>query len=327
MQESLISVIVPIYNTEKYLDNCIESITNQSYKNLDIILVNDGSTDKSKSICEKWMKNDSRIRLINQENMGAAMAKNTGLDSIKGDLFVIVDSDDILYEKNIEVLYKYMEKENADIIEGCHTIDIDEFNNIDIEYYENNKSIKTFSTEEALKELIISRKFHQTPWNKIYKIDLLKNIRFPKGRYIDDEYWTYKLFANAEKVVSLDNITYYYRQHGSSTMGRNYSVRRLDAIDALYERYVFMKDNFPRLKNLAYKAFLNNCIFNFQKLCLLEDLDINKEFRKNLLKKYRLSVKEEGLNRLSKKDKIIFYSFYKFPYSLSKIRNRLRRGI
>lgn len=326
MKEKLVSVIVPIYNTEKYLDNCIESIINQSYKNLDIILVNDGSTDKSKSICEKWMKNDSRIRIINQENMGAAMAKNTGLDSVKGDLFVILDSDDILYEKNIEILYKYMKKVNADIIEGSYTIDINEFNNVSIKY-DDNKYIEIFNTEDALKELIISRKFHQTPWNKIYKTDLLKNIRFPKGRYIDDEYWTYKLFANAETVASLDNITYYYRQHNSSTMGRNYSVRRLDAIDALYERYVFMKDKFPKLKNLAYKAFLNNCMFNFQKLCLLEDLDINKEFREDLLRKYRLSVQEEGLNGLSKKDKMMFYSFYKFPYLLSKIRNRLGRGI
>lgn len=326
MQENLISVIVPIYNTEKYLDNCIESIVNQSYKYLDIILVNDGSTDKSKSICEKWMENDSRVRLINQENMGAAMAKNTGLDSIKGDLFVIVDSDDILYEENIELLYKYMKKTDADIIEGSHTSDMDKFNNIEIEY-NNNKSIEIFNTEGALKELIISRKFHQTPWNKIYKTDLLKKIRFPKGRYIDDEYWTYKLFANAKKIVSLDGITYYYRQHDSSTMGRNYSVRRLDAIDALYERYIFMKDNFPKLKNLAYKTFLDNCVFNFQKLCMLEDLDISKEFRENLLKKYRLSVQEEGLNELSKKDKIKFYCFYKLPYSLSKIRNRLGRGI
>lgn len=326
MQENLISVIVPIYNTEKYLDNCIQSIVNQSYKNLDIILVNDGSTDKSKSICEKWMKNDLRIRLINQENMGAAIAKNTGLNSIKGDLFIIVDSDDILYDKNIEILYKYMKKVNVDIIEGFYTIDIDEFNNINL-LYDDDKSIEIFNTENALKEIIINRKFHPTPWNKIYKTELLKDIRFPKERYIDDEYWTYKLFANAKKVALVDSITYYYRQHNSSTMGRNYSVRRLDAIDAFYERYIFMKDKFPILKYLAYKTFLNNCIFNFQKLCLLEDLDIDKEFREDLLKKYRLSVQEEGLHGLSKKDKAIFYFFYKFPYLLSKIRNKLGRGI
>ena len=100
------SFIIPIYNTEKYLDNCIKSVVNQSYKNLDIILVNDGSTDKSKYICEKWMKNDSRVRLINQENMGAAMAKNTGLDSIKGDLFVFG------YEYNVKPeVKKILERE------------------------------------------------------------------------------------------------------------------------------------------------------------------------------------------------------------------------
>lgn len=326
MQENLISVIIPIYNTEKYLDSCIKSVVNQSYKNLDIILVNDGSTDKSKSICEKWMKNDSRIRLINQENMGAAIAKNTGLDSIKGDLFVIVDSDDILYEKNIELLYRYMKKENADIIEGSHTIDIDEFNNIAIEY-NNNKSIETFNTENALKELIISRKFHQTPWNKIYKTDLLKNIRFPKGRYIDDEYWTYKLFANAEKITWVNTIIYYYRQHESSIMGRNYSIRRLDAIEALYERYIFMKERFPNLVELSYKSFLNCCIYNFQKLCLLKNLDIDKKFRYDILKKFKFVVKKESFNNLLIKEKLLYGFFYKFPYMISYIRNVLNRGI
>lgn len=322
--ERLISVIVPVYNTEKYLEACIKSIVNQSYKNLDIILVNDGSTDKSKEICEKWKEKDFRIRLINQSNMGAAMAKNTGLDTIKGDLFMILDSDDLLHKNNIEILYNFMKKENSDIIEACHTTILEEFKSTDIQ---QNKIFENFNTEDALKELIISGKFHQTPWNKLYKRQLLKDIRFPKGKYIDDEYWTYKLFANAKRITWVDDVIYYYRQHEESTMGRIYSIKRLDAIDALYDRYKFMKKKFPNLMDLSCKVFLNSCIYNFQKLCMFNELDDNQELREDLLKKIRQTIKREKINNLNIKEKLLFYFFCKYPYVVSRIRNTLGRGV
>ena len=324
MRKKLISVIIPIYNTEKYLDDCIRSVIKQSYRYLDIILVNDGSTDKSKSICEKWQQKDERIRLINQKNMGAAMAKNTGLNAIKGDLFIILDSDDLLHEKNIEVLYNCMQKEKSDIIEACHTTKFEEFKRINLQ---QNTKIRNFNTENALKELIMSGKFHQTPWNKLYKIELLKEIRFPKGRYIDDEYWTYKLFANAKKITWINDVIYYYRQHEESTMGKQYSIKRLDAIDALYERYNFMKVNFPNLKELSCKTFLNNCIYNFQKLCMFEDLDKDKNLREDLWNKIKQTIENDNIDSLTIKNKVLFFSFYKYPYMISKIRNMLGRGI
>lgn len=324
MNNFLISVIIPIYNTEKYLEDCIKSVVNQSYENLDIILVNDGSTDKSKEICEKYAEKDSRIRLINQSNMGAAMAKNAGLNNIKGDLFMILDSDDLLQKNNIEILYDCMQKEKSDIIEACYTTIYKEFKNIDI--HQNSKK-ENFNTENALKELIISRKFHQTPWNKLYKTELLKDIRFPKDKYIDDEYWTYKLFANAKRITWINEVLYYYRQHEESTMGRMYSIKRLDAVDALYDRYKFMKKNFPNLSDLSCKVFLNNCIYNFQKLCMFNEIDSNQKFREDLLKKIRETIKREKINGLNIKEKLLFYFFCKCPYIVSKIRNTLGRGV
>ena len=324
MKEELISVIIPIYNTEKYLKECIKSVVNQSYGNLEIILINDGSTDKSKEICEIWKEKDSRIRLINQINMGAAMAKNTGLDAIKGDLFLILDSDDLLHQNNIEILYNCMQKENSDIIEACHTTIFEEFKKVNID---QNKKIQSFNTENALKELIISRKFHQTPWNKLYKTSLLKDIRFPKGRYIDDEYWTYKLFANAKKITWVDDEIYYYRQHEQSTMGRQYSIKRLDGIDALYERYNFMKHKFPNLNKLSYKAFLINSMYNFQKLCMFSELDKDKKYRNDLWNKVKKSIEKDKIYDFTIKDKLLFYSFCKYPYAISKVRNMLGRGI
>lgn len=324
MKEELISVIIPIYNTEKYLKECIKSVVNQSYDNLEIILINDGSTDKSKEICETWKEKDFRIRLINQINMGAAMAKNTGLDAIKGDLFLILDSDDLLHQNNIEILYNCMQKENSDIIEACHTTIFEKFKKVNID---QNKKIQSFNTENALKELIISRKFHQTPWNKLYKTSLLKDIRFPKGRYIDDEYWTYKLFANAKKITWVDHEIYYYRQHEQSTMGRQYSIKRLDGIDALYERYNFMKDKFPNLNKLSYKAFLINSMYNFQKLCMFSELDKDKKYRNDLWNKVKQSIEKDKIYDFNIKDKLLFYSFCKYPYAISKVRNMLGRGI
>lgn len=328
MKDCLISIIIPIYNTEKYLRECLDSVTNQSYKNLDIILINDGSTDRSKEICEEYVNKDKRIRLINQKNMGAAMAKNTGLDLIRGDLFSIIDSDDILHPNNLEMLYKNMINTDADIIEGNFTTTLDKFNNeLNIKNSIDKKNIKVFNTEKALEELIISRKFHQTPWNKLYKTELLKNIRFPDGKYIDDEYWTYKLFLNAKQVSSLDLITYYYRQHESSTMGKSYSVRRLDAVDALYERYLIIKERFSNLEYLALQSFLLCCIYNFQKLCMNPNLDKNKFYREELMIKFQSLAKESNLSRFSTKEKVLIKSFYKAPYITSKIRNTLGRGI
>lgn len=328
MKDCLISIIIPIYNTEKYLRECLDSVTNQSYENLDIILINDGSTDRSKDICEEYVNKDKRIRLINQENMGAAMAKNTGLDLIKGNLFTIIDSDDILHPHNLEILYKNMINMDADIVEGNFTTTLDKFNNeLNIKNSIDKKNIKVFNTEKALEELIISRKFHQTPWNKLYKTELLKDIRFPDGKYIDDEYWTYKLFLNAKRISTLDLITYYYRQHDSSTMGKSYSVRRLDSIDALYERYLIIKEKFPNLEYLALKSFLLCCIYNFQKLCMSRDLDKNKFYREEIMIKFNCLIKESDLSKFSTKEKVLIKSFYKTPYMTSKIRNTLGRGI
>ena len=198
----------------------------------------------------------------------------------------------------------------------------EEFENITL----NNK-IENFDTENALREMIINGKFHQTPWNKLYKTELLKDIRFPKGRYIDDEYWTYKLFANAKKITWVNEVIYYYRQHKESAMGRRYSIKRLDGIDALYERYNFMKEKFPNLVDLSYKIFLNNCIYNFQKLCMVSELDNNRELREDLLKKVRVNIKKNKISNFTIKEKILFYFFCKFPYTVSKIRNTLGRGV
>ena len=328
MKNELISVIIPIYNTEKYLKECIDSVINQSYKNLDIILINDGSTDGSKKLCDEYVNRDLRIRLINQKNKGAAATKNVGLNLIKGELFTIIDSDDILHPHNLEILYKNMINMYADIVEVNFTTTLDKFNNeLNIKNSIDKKNIKVFNTEKALEELIISRKFHQTPWNKLYKTELLKDIRFPDGKYIDDEYWTYKLFLNAKRISTLDLITYYYRQHDRSTMGKSYSVRRLDSIDALYERYLIIKEKFPNLEYLALKSFLLCCIYNFQKLCMSRDLDKNKFYREEIMIKFNCLIKESDLSKFSTKEKVLIKSFYKTPYMTSKIRNTLGRGI
>ena len=328
MKNELISVIIPIYNTEKYLKECIDSVINQSYKNLDIILINDGSTDGSKKLCDEYVNRDLRIRLINQKNKGAAATKNVGLNLIKGELFTIIDSDDILHPHNLEILYKNIINMDADIVEGNFTTTLDKFNNeLNIKNSIDKKNIKVFNTEKALEELIISRKFHQTPWNKLYKTELLKDIRFPDGKYIDDEYWTYKLFLNAKRISTLDLITYYYRQHDRSTMGKSYSVRRLDSIDALYERYLIIKEKFPNLEYLALKSFLLCCIYNFQKLCMSRDLDKNKFYREEIMIKFNCLIKESDLSKFSTKEKVLIKSFYKTPYMTSKIRNTLGRGI
>lgn len=328
MEYPLISIIVPIYNTEKYLNQCIESIVNQSYKNLQIILIDDGSTDKSNQICKLWEKRDNRINLVEQNNLGAAGAKNTGLNLIEGEWFLIVDSDDILLNHTVELLYNCANDNMADIVEGKLMPFYDSTFKMVMEKEKIPLNVRSFNEEQAIYELIIERKFHQTPCNKIYKSNLIENIRFPQGRYIDDEYWTYKVFANAKKIISIDNIIYYYRKHENSAMGRAYSLGRLDSLDAFMERVDFVKDKYPSLETIAIEKFLINSIFNFQKLCFFSKLDLMKDNRGKILKNYKIYYKTyKNYNSICFKEKILFEIFYRCPYLICNIRNVLRRGM
>ena len=242
-----ISVVIPVYNVEKYLSECLDSVVNQTYKNLQIILVDDGSTDFSGKICDVYAEKDNRITVVHQKNAGAGAAKNTGLELIDGDYFSIIDSDDYIELDMYEKMVNSLEKYNADIVQ-CLFRNVYVNDSFDRKYKIKGNYPKVLTSKSFLKEYLYDWKYAIFA-NKVFKSSLLKEIRFPVGRKIDDEFFTYKLVCNAKKVVNIDNILYNYRMRKTSVMNENDTDRLIyDRIDCFIERYNYVSDIYPSLK-------------------------------------------------------------------------------
>ena len=240
----LISVIVPVYRVEQYLDRCLRSITEQTYRNLEIILVDDGSPDGSGAICDAWAAKDSRIRVIHKKNAGAGAARNTGLDAATGEIISMIDSDDYLEIHMYEHLLGLM-TEDVDIVECdiCWT----ERDDLPMEDG-GSAEIRVCDVEEAMLLHIRDEIFCQTPPNKLYRSSTVRDIRFPEGNLIDDEFFTYKVIGNARKLARSSACMYAYRQQPGSAMHKSFSVRRLQGLEGKRQRLEYLRQQMPSLE-------------------------------------------------------------------------------
>ena len=225
MKVSLISVIVPVYNVAQFLDDCLVSIINQSYNNIEIILVDDGSTDKSGEICDIFADQDRRIRVIHKKNGGLSSARNVGLNVARGNFIVFVDSDDCLNKKMIEKLYNAVMSSNTEI--ACCDYTSSGFNN------DSDSEIEVLSREDAISTLFDDYGFQCFAWNKIYKRSLFENICYPEGKLFEDIVTTYKLLKKVDKVVYIKEKLYYYRQRTNSITRTTFNKKNKDLIDAI----------------------------------------------------------------------------------------------
>jgi glycosyltransferase involved in cell wall biosynthesis len=261
---SLISVIVPVYNVEKYLDRCVSSIVNQTYRNLEIILVDDGSPDNCPAMCDAWAKKDSRIKVVHQPNGGGAKARNAGLALVTGSYVGFVDSDDVIHPMMYETLLQIAQSSGCDISEcGYYAFgssDVIEPEPINI----SNHDIQCYSTEQALQENIRDHICRQLVWNKLYNCRTVENVRFVEGKYIDDEFFTYRALGNAKKIAVTHQKLYYYRQQQDSVMHQEYSLKWLDAIEAKQCRLRYLSDNFESLVGAAQINLLFTCMYHGQ---------------------------------------------------------------
>ena len=245
-----VSIIIPVYNVELYIEECIETLIKQNYSNLEIILIDDGSTDASGKICDEYAKKDKRIKVIHQINGGAANAKNAGLDCISGEYFTFIDSDDYVGPNWISDLVNLMETRDVDIVECSFC---KEYKNKK-EYIEKKINGK-YTVQEYMKGYLndwTSSLF----WNKLFKSKLLNDIRFHmERRCIDDEFFTYKLICNAESIFITSNSYYHYRQRRSSAVmsPKNQLQITKDALDILPERYSWVISRYPSLKRIYLK--------------------------------------------------------------------------
>lgn len=237
--EPKISVIIPVYNVEKYLEKCINSVIEQTYTNLEIILVNDGSTDSSGEICDKYKQLDNRIVVFHKENGGLSDARNYGIERANGEYIAFLDSDDWVDFKYIEILYENLRNYNADI-SICNFRRVHDEN----ELLNNNNNIILYNNIEALQQ-IYTNKSVQTivAWNKLYKSNILKKNRFPKGKIHEDEYLIPILLYSAKIVVYTDKELVYYRQTPNSIMNSKFRLENLDYLYAIEHRNKFFLNN------------------------------------------------------------------------------------
>lgn len=235
MQE-LISVIVPIYNIEKYIEKCIASISSQTYKNLEIILIDDGSTDSSGSICDTLAKNDPRIKVIHKKNGGLSDARNAGLEVAEGEYFSFIDGDDFITPDTLEKLYNAAVSTDSEI-SVCNML----------RYYEDGSTVDFYcpSTAPVTLEGIDRFKTLNQPsvCNKLFKAELFGDLRFPKSKYYEDTYIYHILAYNASKATLTGHNGYMYLSRRDSILGANISERYFDCIEAIYNRLVFLAEH------------------------------------------------------------------------------------
>lgn len=283
----LISVIVPVYNVEDYLERCIDSITGQTYKNLEIILVDDGSTDNSGEICDRKAEEDDRIIVIHKQNGGLSDARNTGLAAASGEYISFIDSDDRIEKKMYMTLFNAI-KENNCGASGCKFFRTD---NINADFPEADDSVKIYSGAEIQHELINDKIIQQVVWNKLYRTELIKDIPFEFGKCNEDEFWTYKALDNCNTFAAVNYYGYAYLQRSQSIINSSFSLKRLDAVEGKALRAEYIKTHYPELYNEAVKNLISTCIYSGQlSLMNLSGNDIAKasEILKGYTKKYSL---------------------------------------
>ena len=246
--DKLVSVVVPVYNVEKYLDRCVQSILKQTYSNIEIILVDDGSTDNSGSMCEDWKARDGRIVAVHKENGGLSDARNYGLRHASGDYVCFIDSDDFVDSRFVEILYSLIAETGTQIaavglkeyLEGDHIQE-------DVYRPENTELV---NRNEAIRYLLKNARFQDYAWNKIYRRDLFASIKYPVGRKMEDLGTTYKLFRSVDMITYNPCRLYYYFQRDDSIIhvaGQKfyedkYALAR-ERYDELQQEYELQSDN------------------------------------------------------------------------------------
>lgn len=284
MNYPLVSVIVPCYNVEQYLPKCIDSILNQTYQNLEVWLVDDGSPDRCGEICDEYAKKDARIKVIHKKNGGLADARNVALDVMTGEYVVCVDSDDYISPTHIEGLYHLIEKYGAEI-------SINTF----CAFYEGKtpkpilKSTKDWIMDglHATEMMFYQEHFDNTAWGKMYKASLFDGIRYPKGLLFEDLPTTYKLLLRAKKVVFNNEQSYFYLIRSNSIEGAAFSPKKLDSA---LELMTIMDRDQEKLQSIirSYNCRMVSFVFH-----LMLQMPDGYEHRKNFedkIRKVRWSV-------------------------------------
>lgn len=248
----LVSIIIPVYNVEKYLHKCLESVTNQTYKNIEIIIVNDGSTDSSKNICEKFQKSDRRIRLINKSNEGLSLARKAGFVEAKGEYVLFIDSDDFINKEYIENMFLNKE-DNADIIISKIVYS---YNSYEDEIKTTLCDKKNYTSKDILIKMLLNKEVKDFAWGKLFKKDLIKEEYFTNSRVFEDIEFTHRVVLNAKTIAYSNNSIYYYVQRENSLLSSTFNESKLYLIEVTEFMINNIVKRYPELKTEAEYRYI-----------------------------------------------------------------------
>lgn len=319
-----ISIIVPVYNSEKSLKRCVDSIINQTYRNLEILLINDGSTDGSLKICNDFAISDNRVKLVNKKNGGVSSARNIGLDIATGDYYGFVDSDDYVVSNMYEKLMDAILITGADIAE-CGYNRVSHEGQV-IKSYPLLEDYVT-GIENCLTRYLKKENTTNFMWNKVYKKSLFQTARFSNLRYSEDYVLNTNVHCYCKSKVTIKSCCYYYVDSQSSATNMCYSRRKLDVLYAADEARIFIKDKFPELEFYTniYMLFGIITISNQMKESKIsvDDCDFV-----NIIKKYdvvyELVKKDSLLSSISNKT-LFHLKLFKFSPSLYNYVSRIKK--
>lgn len=269
--QPLLSIIVPIYNVEQYVDRCIQSILNQTYQNLEIILVDDGATDCSGAIADSYAAKDKRIKVFHKENGGLSDARNYGLEHVTGDYILFIDSDDFIVNIMCERLITVASSNNADIV-SCNYYIYRGDDDISIHNMSVQDDKRTFTGMDMLRYYLLKTEPFDlnVVWNKIFKLDLFNGVepvRFPKGRVQEDNFTIFRLFLNANSIVTVNEPLYYYVQRAGSIMA-NFTRRfMIDTIESHMYMSDYLMNHCSSVKNELQLYLLNSYVELSRRVC------------------------------------------------------------
>lgn len=299
--DELISIVIPVYNVEKYLNNCVYSVCNQTYQNLEIILVDDGSTDKSGEMCDAFAKTDERIKVVHKKNGGLSDARNVGIDIAMGKFIMFVDSDDYITNYAVDYLYKLIKETGANISVGK----LEVTKKLTSEGILHIGQIYTYTNKEAVGQLLYANLFSTSAPAKLYERNLFENIRFPVGKLHEDLYTIYKIMDKAHKVVYGSELVYFYYHRTGSITASKFSAKRLDAIDALNQLKTDINISEYNIQNAFSSQILENIYSYFFTDITCDEIEkyglwtMVKENRKNVLFDKHVSKRIKGYALLS----------------------------
>ncbi|MBO0958847.1 glycosyltransferase [Neobacillus sp. MM2021_6] len=276
-----VSVVVPIYNVEQYLARCVESILQQTFTNLEVILVNDGSPDNCGTIAENYAIADSRVKVFHKENGGLSDARNHGMQFVTGEYTVFVDSDDWMDKGMIEELVKISNEYQAEVVQSAFYYAYNDHLLYDNRVYNQKAPPLVLDNKSLMYELVRNDVVKNFAWGKLYKTKLIKNIPFKKGILFEDVFWAHHVMQSVQTFVSLNRPYYFYLQRDDSIVA-TYSPRNLDILKGLKERHRFIEKNYEDLTNESYKVLLKTNIIQYNLLMRNRKIDNKGLYRKEI---------------------------------------------